>query len=55
MEIPNYDSGEKSNNGFKQLYKYMPKNTFRMLLAGILWIRQNESIESHFTISINLL
>ena len=34
MEIPNYDSGEKSNNGFKQLYRYMPKNTFRMLLAG---------------------
>ena len=33
MEIPNYDS-DKSNNGFKQLYKYMPKNTFRMLLAG---------------------
>ena len=34
MEIPNYDSSEKSNNGFKQLYRYMPKNTFRMLLAG---------------------
>ena len=34
MEIPNYDSGEKSNNGFKRLYGYMPKNTFRMLLAG---------------------
>ena len=34
MEIPNYDGGEKSNNGFKQLYRYMPKNTFRMLLAG---------------------
>ena len=34
MEIPNYDSGDKSNNGFKQLHKYMPKNTFRMLLAG---------------------
>ena len=34
MDIPNYDSGEKSNNGFKQLYKYMPKNTFRMLMAG---------------------
>ena len=34
MEIPNYDSGEKSNNDFIQLYKYMPKNTFRMLIAG---------------------
>ena len=34
MEIPNYDSYEKSNNGFKQLYRFMPKNTFRMLLAG---------------------
>ena len=34
MDIPNYDRGEKSDNGFKQLHKYMPKNTFRMLLAG---------------------
>ena len=34
MEIPNYDNNEKSNNDFKQLYKYMPKNTFRMLIAG---------------------
>ena len=34
MDIPNYDIGEKSNNDFKQLYKYMPKNTFRMLIAG---------------------
>ena len=34
MEIPNYDSSEKSDNGFTQLYKYMPKDTFRMLLAG---------------------
>ena len=34
MDIPNYDSGEKSDNGFKQLHKYMPKNTFRMLIAG---------------------
>ena len=34
MDIPNYDSGEKSDNGFTQLYKYMPKNTFRMLIAG---------------------
>ena len=34
MEIPNYDSGKKSVDGFKQLYNYMPNNTFRMLLAG---------------------
>ena len=34
MDIPNYDSGEKSNIGFKRLYSYMPENTFRMLLAG---------------------
>ena len=34
MEIPNYDSDEKSKNGFKQLYRFMPKNTLRMLLAG---------------------
>ena len=34
MDIPNYDSGKESTNGFKQLYEYMPKNTFRMLLAG---------------------
>ena len=34
MEIPNYDSGKESTNGFIQLYRYMPKNTFRMLIAG---------------------
>ena len=34
MDIPNYDSGKESNNGFKQLYNYMPNNTFRMLIAG---------------------
>ena len=34
MDIPSYDSGKESNNGFKQLHRYMPKNTFRMLLAG---------------------
>ena len=55
MEILNYDSGEKSNNGFKQLYRYMPKTTFRMLLAGNSGSGENESIESYFTISINLL
>ena len=34
MEIPNYDTGKESNNGFKRLHNYMPNNTFRMLLAG---------------------
>ena len=34
MDIPNYDSDNKSNNDFKHLYKFMPKNTFRMLIAG---------------------
>ena len=34
MDIPNYDSGDKLDNGFTQLHKFMPKNTFRMLIAG---------------------
>ena len=34
MDIPNYDSGDKLDNGFTQLHKYMPNNTFRMLIAG---------------------
>ena len=34
MEIPNYDSGNDQQNNFKQLYEYMPKNTFRMLICG---------------------
>lgn len=33
MEIPNYDSGDHDNS-FKQLYSYMPQDTFRMLLCG---------------------
>ena len=33
MDIPNYDSGDKLDNGFTQLHKFMPKNTFRMLIA----------------------
>ena len=32
MEIPNYDC-EKTNN-YKQLYPYMPDNTFRMIICG---------------------
>ena len=33
MEIPNYDSDTK-NKKFKQLYSFMPKDTFRMLIGG---------------------
>ena len=32
MEIPNYDFNEDENTNFKQLYKYMPKSNFRMLI-----------------------
>lgn len=35
MEIPNYDTGEKSSDNFKQLYPFMPKDTFRMLICGM--------------------
>ena len=34
MEVPNYDSNDRKNNRFKQLYPYMPKDTFRMLICG---------------------
>ena len=34
MEIPNYDFSEDENTNFKQLYKYMPKSNFRMLICG---------------------
>ena len=33
MEIPNYDSDTK-NKKFKQLLRFMPKDTFRMLICG---------------------
>ena len=33
MEIPNYDTNIK-NKKFKQLYPFMPKDTFRMLICG---------------------
>ena len=33
MEIPNYDINTK-NKKFKQLYPFMPKDTFRMLICG---------------------
>ena len=34
MEIPNYDSNSKTSNNYKRLYKYMPDDTFRMLICG---------------------
>ena len=35
MEIPNYDStGEATDKKFKQLYPFMPSDTFRMLICG---------------------
>ncbi|CAH3176647.1 unnamed protein product, partial [Porites evermanni] len=34
MEIPNYDSDCDNDKKFKQLYPYMPKDTFRMLICG---------------------
>ena len=33
MEIPNYDSDTK-NKKFKQLFSFMPNDTFRMLICG---------------------
>ena len=34
MDIPNYDFNEDENKNFKQLYKYMPKSNFQMLICG---------------------
>ena len=34
MEIPNYDSDGDSDKKFKQLYPFMPSDTFRMLICG---------------------
>ena len=34
MEIRNYDFNEDENENFTQLYIYMPKSTFRMLICG---------------------
>ena len=34
MEIPNYDSDSDGENKYKQLYSYMPSDTFRMLICG---------------------
>ena len=34
MEIPNYDSGDNPDKKYKQLFPYMPKEKFRMLICG---------------------
>ena len=34
MEIPNYDRNNDVKTNFKRLYRYMPKQAFRMLLVG---------------------
>ena len=34
MEIPNYVSIDDNDKKFKQLYSYMPSDTFRMLICG---------------------
>ena len=34
MEIPNYDSDSDGEKKHKQLYSYMPSDTFRMLICG---------------------
>ena len=34
MEIPNYDNNIDKTSNYKQLYQFMPEDTFRMLIAG---------------------
>ena len=34
MEIPNYDTNVDNYKKFKQMYPYMPSDTFRMLICG---------------------
>ena len=34
MEIPNYDSNIDKTNSYKQLYQYMPDDTYRMVICG---------------------
>ena len=34
MEIPNYDSVNDPDKKYKQLFPYMPADTFRMLICG---------------------
>ena len=48
MDIPNYDFNEDENTNFKQLYKYMPKSNFRMLLVAI----QGQAKQTYFTTSL---
>jgi len=33
MRIPNYDTGNEVSN-YRQVYPFMPSNTFRMLMCG---------------------
>ena len=34
MEIPNYDCNDNRDKKFKQLFPFMPSDTFRMLICG---------------------
>lgn len=34
MNIPNYDNEQDTVTNYKQLYSYMPRNNFRMLITG---------------------
>ena len=34
MEIPNYDSNSDKTKSYKRLHRYMPDDTFRMLICG---------------------
>ena len=34
MDIPNYDNENNKTNSYKQLYQYMPGDTFRMPICG---------------------
>ena len=34
MEIPNYDTNDNPDKKYKQLFSYMPADTFRMLICG---------------------
>ena len=34
MEIPNYDSRDNPDKKYKQLFPYMPSDTFRMFICG---------------------
>ena len=34
MEIPNYDSIDNIDKKFKQIFPFMPSDTFRMLICG---------------------